>query len=211
MSTVKILSACFVLLTFQAATVEAKLYKWVDNQGVTHYGETIPPEYADKDNVLLDDKGRVIKKNAQLTIEERRNLEATAEKNRAEEAAAAEQRRRDRMLLSTYSSEKEIDLARDRNLQQVEALINSIQLLQKSANESAEGYQVEAQQISKAGKKIPASLKKDIADAEKKSTKLQQRLTKAQEKLAAVKAGFEADRVRYRELTGSGESKKEKL
>ena len=69
MSTVKILSACFVLLTFQAATVEAKLYKWVDNQGVTHYGETIPPEYADKDNVLLDDKGRVIKKNAQLTIE----------------------------------------------------------------------------------------------------------------------------------------------
>lgn len=211
MSTVKILSACFVLLTFQAATVEAKLYKWVDNQGVTHYGETIPPEYADKDNVLLDDKGRVIKKNAQLTIEERRNLEATAEKNRAEEAAAAEQRRRDRMLLSTYSSEKEIDLARDRNLQQVEALINSIQLLQKSANESAEGYQVEAQQISQAGKKIPASLKKDIADAEKKSTKLQQRLTKAQEKLAAVKAGFEADRVRYRELTGSGESKKEKL
>ena len=211
MSTVKILSACFVLLTFQAATVEAKLYKWVDNQGVTHYGETIPPEYADKDNVLLDDKGRVIKKNAQLTIEERRNLEATAEKNRAEEAAAAEQRRRDRMLLSTYSSEKEIDLARDRNLQQVEALINSIQLLQKSANESAEGYQVEAQQISQAGKKIPGSLKKDIADAEKKSTKLQQRLTKAQEKLAAVKAGFEADRVRYRELTGSGESKKEKL
>lgn len=211
MSNGKNLATCLVLLVSFASIAEAKLYKWVDNQGVTHYGETIPPEYADKDNVLLDDKGRVIKKNAQLTTEERRSLEATAEKKRAEEATAAEQRRRDRMLLSTYSSEKEIDLARDRNLQQVEALINSIQLLQKSASESAEGYQVEAQQITQAGKKIPASLKKDIADAEKKYTKLQQRLTKAQEKLDAVKAGFEADKTRYRELTGSSESKKEKL
>ena len=27
----------------------AKLYKWVDDQGVTHYGETIPPPYAGHD------------------------------------------------------------------------------------------------------------------------------------------------------------------
>ena len=207
MSNEKFLAACLVLLTTFTSTAEAKLYKWVDDQGVTHYGETIPPEYANKDNVLFDDKGRVIKKNAQLTAEERRIQEAAAVKQLASDTAAAEQRRKDKMLLNTYSNEKEIDLARDRNLKQVEALINSIELLQKSAAESAEGYQLESKQIKQAGKGIPVSLKKDIADAEKKSLKLQQRLTKAQEKMATVKASFEADKVRYRELTGGNKLK----
>ena len=196
-----------VLLSSFAATAEAKLYKWVDDKGVTHYGETIPPEYADKDNVLFNDKGQVIKKNEKLTAVERRAKEEAAAKQRADDTAAAEQRRRDRMLLSTYSSEKEIDLALDRNLQQIEALVNSIQLLQKSAQESADGYQQEAKQLTQAGKKIPLSLKNDIADAEKKTLKLQQRLTQAQKKMASVKDKFAADKARYRELTGSSSEK----
>lgn len=207
MSNAKILAASLVLLASFGSTAEAKLYKWVDDKGVTHYGETIPPEYADKDNVLFDDKGRVIKKNEKLTAEEQRAQEAAAAKKRTDEANAVEQRRRDKSLLNTYSSEKEIDLARDRNLQQVEALITSIQLLQKSAQESMDGYQLEAQHLTQAGKKIPASLKSDIADAEKRATKLQLRLTKAQERMAAVKASFEADKVRYRELTGGSKEK----
>ena len=50
-------AACCTLLY---SVAEAKVYKWVDNNGVTHYGETIPPEYASKDNVQLDEKGRVV-------------------------------------------------------------------------------------------------------------------------------------------------------
>jgi hypothetical protein len=32
---------------------DAKLFKWVDDQGVTHYGEVIPPEYANKEKDAL--------------------------------------------------------------------------------------------------------------------------------------------------------------
>lgn len=203
MSNVKMLAACLVFLASLASTAEAKLYKWVDDKGVTHYDETVPPEYAGKDNVLFDDKGRIIKKNSQLSADEKRVLEEAASKKRSADEAAAEQRRRDKSLLNTYSNEKEIDLARDRNLQQVEALINSIQLLQKSAQENMASYQLESQQLTQAGKKIPPSLKSDISDAEKRAAKLQQRLDKAQEKMASIRANFEADKVRYRELTGT--------
>jgi hypothetical protein len=34
-------------------SAEAKLYKWVDDKGVTHYGEVIPPEYANKEKDTL--------------------------------------------------------------------------------------------------------------------------------------------------------------
>ena len=205
MGNVKFLGISLLFFAALTATAEAKLYKWVDDKGETHYGETIPPEYADRDNIQFNDKGQVIKRNLKESAEERRAREAAAAKKSAEEGAALEQRRKDKMLLNTYSSEKEIDLARDRNLQQVEALITSIQLLQLSAQESLLGYQEEAEQIKAAGRKIPASLRNDITDAESKSTKLQQRLIKAQEKAATVRANFEADKVRYHDLTGGSD------
>ncbi len=203
MANAKILGAGLVLLAAFSTTAWAKLYKWVDNQGVTHYGETIPPEYADKDNVQFNDKGRVIKRTDKINADERRAQEEAAAKKRTEDAAALELRRRDKMLLNTYSNEQEIDLARDRNLQQVEARLTSIKLLLQSAQESQEGYRLEAEKITKSGKKIPASLQADLSEAGNKVARLQQELAKAQEKGAAVRASFEADKAHYRGLTGS--------
>jgi uncharacterized protein YihD (DUF1040 family) len=190
----KILGATLVLCAVFSVSVEAKLYKWVDDKGETHYGEVVPPEYANKDKVQFDEKGRVIK---DKQSEENNNSEGKT----AEQKAAFEQRRKDKALLNTYSNEKEIDLARDRNLQQVEARINSIQLLQQSAQESLKGFRKEASTIT-AGKQIPASLQADITAAENRIARLKQDLDEANAKAVSVKASFEADKVRYRELIG---------
>ncbi len=204
MANAKILGAGLVLLAAFSTTAWAKLYKWVDEKGVTNYGETIPPEYADKDNVQLNDKGLVIKRNEKINTEERRAQEETSAKKRIQDEAALELQRRDKMLLNTYSNEQEIDLARDRNLQQVETRLTSVNLLLKSAQKSQEGYRQEANKITKSGKTIPTSLQADLIESENKVTRLQLDLATAQEKLAAVRASFEVAKVRYRELTGSG-------
>lgn len=195
MTKTKILGATLLLCAAFSATVEAKLYKWVDDKGETHYGEVIPPEFANKDKVQFDDKGRVIKD--KLSEGESSNPEGKT----TEQKAAIEQRRKDKALLNTYSNEKEIDLKRDRDLQQVEARIKSIQLLIQSAQESLDGYHKEANGIT-AGKQIPASLQTDISAAENKLVKLKQELDAANAKSASVRASFEADKLRYRELVG---------
>ena len=197
-----------ILFIAMIAAAEAKLYKWVDEHGVTHYGETIPPEYADKDNVQFSDKGSVIKKTEKVSAEERRANAELAAKKRDADKAAIELKRRDNMLLNTFSNENEIDLARDRNLQQVDSVINSIQLLHKSAVQSLESYRQEMAERTQTGKKIPESLQVDITDTENLIKKLQQDLSKALEKSAAVRASYEADKVRYRELTGGNTAKK---
>lgn len=196
MDNMKTLGATMVLFAAFSATSEAKLYKWVDDKGETHYGEVVPPEYAGKDKKQFNEKGREVKKNEQ-------SEGADSYKNAKEEQIAIDQRRKDKALVNTYSNENEIDLARDRNLQQVEARINSIQLLLKSAQESLDGYRKEADVANKTGKKVHASLQSDIVEAENKIVKLKQDLAKAQEKEASVRASFEADKVRYRELVGS--------
>src|SRR5271155_228099 len=38
----------------------ATTYKWVDDQGVVHYGDSIPPQYAQKESTLLNKEGVAI-------------------------------------------------------------------------------------------------------------------------------------------------------
>ncbi len=195
MINMKILVPLLVLYCAFSATAEAKLYKWVDERGETHYGEVIPPEYAGQEKAQFE-KGRKIKKNE--TVEED---VAEKEKQAEEKRAAMEQRRKDRALVNTYSNESEIDLARNRNLQQVEARINSIQMLLKTAQANLDNFRKEEAAAKKAGKPVHESLKADIAEAEKKLEKLKEELASAQQKEAEIRASFEADKVRYRELT----------
>ncbi len=197
----KLLAALIIGLSFSLPAA-AKMYKWVDDQGVTHYGETIPPEYADKDRSELNKSGRVIKKQEVLTPEERRAKEEEAAKKRSEAEAALERKRRDKALLNTYTNVKEIDLARSRNLQQVDARLNSMNSQVKMASDNLLGLQKEAEGFTKTNRKIPPSLQEDLQESQARLTKAQQDLEKAKADKAAIEARFDADKVRYRELTG---------
>ena len=190
----KFLIAGIVLCAAFSTSAEAKLYKWVDDNGVTHYSETMPPQYANRNRVQLNDQGREVKED-----------DKKADKGgppTPEEQAAIDRHRKDKALLDTYSNEGEIDLARDRNLQQANIRINSINIRLQAAQSSLAGHQKEGDQFTKAGKKIPESLKSDLSDDQDKIDRLQDQLKQAQKDADAIKARYDADKVRYHELTG---------
>ena len=196
----------FVALVIAGVTfsfpVAAKMYKWVDDDGTTHYGETIPPEYANKDRAELNDSGRVIKNEEVLTPERRHAKELEEAKKRDEAKAELEQKRHDQTLLNTYSSVKEIDLARNRSVQQVDARISVIESSIKTAKDNQLSLQKEIDDDNAANKKLPASLQDDLQDAKTRVTKLQQDLEKPMAEKAALEARYDADKARYIELTG---------
>lgn len=203
----KLLGVGLVLCGAFCVNAEAKLFKWVDDNGVTHYGETIPPEYSDKDATRLNSKGRVEKRIERLTPEEKQAKEAEDAKKAAALQATVEAKRKDAALLGSYSNEKEIDLARDRALQQVQARLDSFTTMTKSAQDSLAGLRKEQAEKEKKGKKIPNSLLEDIAQGEARVAKTQKDLAQSEQEMVNVKARFEADKVRFRELKGS-EAKK---
>jgi len=194
------LIALLASLTF-CLPASAKMYKWVDDKGTTHYGETIPPEYANKSNVEID-KGRTVKKTDILTPEQRRAKETADAQKRAEDEASLDQKRRDKALINTYSNEKEIDLKRGRDLQQLNARVDSISSQLKKAGESLLGLQKEAEARTAAGRKVPASLNEDIQESQARLSKLQQDLEKSKAEKTAAEARYDADKARYKELTG---------
>lgn len=198
----KLLMSAAALCAAVSLNAEAKLFKWVDNNGTTHYGETIPPEYANKDAVKLD-KGRIEKREDKNT-----SVQKAAQKDPVAEKARIEAERHDNALINTYSSEKEIDLARDRNLQQIEARTGSYTTMLTSAKESLVSLQQEADKRTKQGLKVFKSLEEDIVEANARIVKLQGDLDNSLKETESVKARYEADKVRYRELKGFTPKKK---
>jgi len=86
------------------------LYKWVDEQGVTHYGDRIPPENAAQEKSVINSHGIEISRlEAQKTAEQ---LAAEDQKK----AEAEQSRDRDRNLLNTYASVQEIERLRDQRV-----------------------------------------------------------------------------------------------
>jgi hypothetical protein len=86
------------------------LYKWVDKDGETHYGDHVPPEYATQEQHILNSKGYEIRR---LDAQKSADQEAVEEKTKLD----AEQRQlRDKNLLSTYASVQEIERLRDQRL-----------------------------------------------------------------------------------------------
>jgi hypothetical protein len=197
----KLLIALIVGTTFSLPAT-AKLYKWVDDSGTTHYGETIPPEYANKDRSELNKAGRVVKTEEVLTPEKRRAKEQEEAKKREAEKAAAEQQRHDKTLINTYNSVKEIDLARSRSLQQLDARISGINSFIKTANDDLIALQKEAENLAKAKKKAPPSLEEDLQEAQARLEKLKNNLKEPEAEKAALNARYDADKARYMELTG---------
>jgi len=198
----KLLIALFAIGTALSMPVSAKTFKWVDDQGVTHYGETIPPEYASKDRQTLNKSGAVIKTQDILSPQELRAKEAESAKKDADATVIKDMKRYDKSLTSTYSSVEEIELSRTRNIQQVDSRINSIKARLKMTDASLLALQIDADERTKAGQKIPASLQDEIAETIDRANHLQAHLDKQMAEKLEVESRFDADKARYKELTG---------
>jgi len=179
------------------ASAADKMYEWRDDNGTRHMESTCPPECSRKDHYEIE-KGRKKLIKATISSADRH----AKEQERLDAQLAHEQKLRDKALVNTYSNEKEIDLARNRNLQQVEARINSINSQLKIADSNLAGLKKEADGYNAASKKIPASLQEDLDESQARLAKLQQDLEKARAEKAALDARYDADKARYKELTG---------
>lgn len=180
----------------------SQVYKWVDDQGVTHYGDAIPPEYAREERVVLNSYGVPLE--TQYPV---RTAEQIAAEKAAADAARAEQARlqRDQILLSTYLTEAEIVALRDRR---VELLTGQIQVTENylgTLREKLKTLQAEAggfkpYSSDPAAPDIDPALASELADTIDSIAAYDKTLTDIRAKQVRLVADFAADVARFREL-----------
>ncbi len=90
-------------------------YRWVDDQGVVHYGDHVPPEYTGKERDILNGRGVEVGH-----LDAQKSAEQIAADERAR-AAVIRQKEHDSFLMTTYTSVKDIEALRDVRLTQLKA------------------------------------------------------------------------------------------
>ena len=117
------------------------VYRWVDEHGIVHYGDSVPAKYARDKRELLNSQGVVIGQvDAAMTPAQRAAAARALAKRRA-------QRQRDYFLLSTYASVKDIKSLRDERLSQLEAQQSAAQQYVQSLSSRLASLQSRAQQF----------------------------------------------------------------
>jgi Domain of unknown function (DUF4124) len=200
------LLAVLLLLT-GAGEARAAMYRWVDEKGVVHYTDKMPPEAVDKASVELNKQGVPVKKTDKaLTPEQRQALEQEAERKREAARAQEEIARRDRALVSSYTNEAEIDLARNRSLQTINNVILSAQAFSEQLNKRK--VDVEAKKVESEGKPVVAVLDRELESIDLELARQADVIAQKKRETATIIAKYDADKQRWRELVAAKSSAK---
>jgi hypothetical protein len=174
-------------------------YKWVDEQGVVHYGDNVPPQYAQQDRTVLNREGvAVAHVDAALTPEQA----AAAARKKAE---ALKQRQHDSFLVSTYTSVADIEALRDVRLEQlhgqraateqyIESLRSRLGALQARALSFAP-YSERAD-----ARRMPDDVAENLVRTVDEMRQQSNALGAKSEEEKTLRAQFDSDIARYREL-----------
>ena len=100
------------------ASEHDRVYRWVDEDGQVHYGDSIPPEYSDLPKQVLNEHAVTVEHLEGRKTEEQLAAEAKA---RELEMQKELQLRADKALLATYLSVEEIVMHRDRRIELFQA------------------------------------------------------------------------------------------
>lgn len=181
-----------------------KLYRWVDKDGVVHYGDSIPAEYADIERQVVNEHGITVD-----VMRGKKTEEEIAEEKRLEELQMQRelQRRADIALLATYLSIDEIIMHRDRRVELFQAQARVTELYLRNLQRRLEELQAEASKFRPYSEEedapmIDQGLADELSSTKEAIARHERNLQKFQDDEQSIVARFDGDIDRFRTLKG---------
>ncbi len=186
----------------------ARVYRWVDEDGVVHFGDRVPPQYANRDRDLLNQQGVPVKhEEGAVTDQEKAAKAAAAARAAAERERLAAQRARDDILLSTYLSVNEIESLRNQRTELIDGQIRLTEMYLDSLRTKLEKLQKDAARFrpyspDPNAPPIHENLARELSDTLDSIILYEQNLEMAKARKAQLIQRFAADIDRFKELKG---------
>ncbi len=179
------------------------MFRWVDENGVVHYGDRVPPQYAQQESVLLNHQGvEVGRQSAQKSP-------AQLEQEARQQQQILQQQQRDTFLLTTYTSVKDIEQLRDERLAQMAGQRVAAEQYLASLNERLLGLQARAQTFKpysdeRRARRMPDDLAEELVHTVNEMRSQREALATHDHEEQTIRTQFQADIDRYRELHAVG-------
>ena len=186
------------------ASEHDRVYKWVDEDGQIHYGDSIPPEYSDLPKQVLNEHAVTVDH-----LEGRKTEEQLLAEQKARELETQKelQRRADQALLATYLSVEEIVMHRDRRIELFQAQSRVTELYLRNLERRLSKLKREAARYRPYNEDpdaplISQDLVADINETKATIARHEKNLQKFRDDERQMVARFEGDINRFKALKG---------
>jgi hypothetical protein len=181
-------------------TTPAQTYRWTDDKGVVHYGDSVPPEYSQSERSVLNGQG------VEIGHVSGHKSGAEGAQQAQAEALAQQRAQHDQTLLSTYVSAKDIEALRDERLAQIDGQIQASSTYLESLATRLGALQERAMQFKPysnepTARRMPDELAEELVRTSNEARNQRVALEAKRTEQTALRAQFEADIQRFRELT----------
>ncbi len=203
------LSAVLLSCSFSA---HAKIYKWLDEEGQMHFGDEIPPKYIIREHDELNSSGVVTRhREAAKTAEQKAEAKRIEYERKKAALIEKKKRQRDRVLLDTYTTERDLVAARDSRLEAVEAQIQLADSIITDSVKKIESLEQQVVDIQASNREVPLGLYQRI-DNEKEQVAVQNKVRKNHEKRRdEIAAQFNDYINRFKVLKAEQKAKRERI
>ena len=200
-SPLKLTALTLVSIFISQPVLAGKIKCWRNNEGVRECGSYVPPEFSQKKTETRNKSGRVIEvEDRAKTKAELAEIERQEELKKIEDAKRAEQKKKDDILLQTFSTERDINMLRDSKINVIEGILTVTNSNNKALRKKLEIMQKRAANAERRGKKPPANIVSDIKAIEARLNKNMSsiKIKRAEQKEICKK--FAYDMEHFREL-----------
>ncbi|WP_328986758.1 DUF4124 domain-containing protein [Thiorhodovibrio winogradskyi] len=140
-----------------------QLYRWVDDDGKTHFSDRLPPEASGKARVELSDDGIPVREVERAKTREEWLQEQEIERLRKEQQALIEkQRKQDEILLRSYRSSDDLMMMRDGKIAAIDVMVQQIKGNIRRLQNRINRLQEDAADLERAGKPVHPTLERDM-------------------------------------------------
>jgi hypothetical protein len=193
-------------------TAQAILYKWVDDEGRVHFGDRIPVQFQLKAHDEMNHRGIVLKhREAAKTPEQKAEARLLEKERKKIELAEKKRKQRDRVLLDTYTTERDLIVARDSRLEAVGSQVQLAETIISDSNKTIKSLEKQVVQIKASNREVPADIYQRI-DSEKQQVKVQSQVKQGHIKRRdEITAQFSGYVERFKVLKAEQEARRQQL
>lgn len=186
-------SSLLLIMLLPALAGASELYRYLNDKGVVVLDrQGVPPQFIGKGYQVLDDQGRLLRTIPPApTAQERERL------NQAKLQASS-----DTQLLRLYSSLEDVDRARERKLNELDAAIAAARGNLQSLRTQQANFQSQAAEHERAGRAVPENLLVQISNLKAEQTSRLNDIARFESVRKQADADFTVDRGRLAKLLG---------
>lgn len=197
----RIITTLVLLIGVTDSAQAVKLYRWVDNSGEVHYSDRVPPEYAHQERARLNEQGIYVERTkAAKTEDEIAQDRELARLREAQNMILEEQQARDRVLMTTFSSEEDIFFVRDNKLETIAGQLKLAESTIARLSERLANMQTEAAARERKGQRLRKDFLSEIETTRRQIEDKYREIARREAEKQTITEEFDRALSRFRDL-----------